>query len=420
MKYFLSLLLMISSLVSTPGSPGRRGPFLETALIFPLEHWHNHSSMIVETASGDLLVSWFHGSGERQADDVKIEGARKRSGGKSWGSRFTMADTPGYPDTNCTLFIDQKERLWLFWPTILANEWHTAIMKYRVSSSYNKEGAPLWSRSEVLHLSPGQEFVEEVQRVTKEWESDLPSLSSDQQIRLTQQIASIRRQAEGKLTRRLGWMTRAHPQVINGRRMILPLYSDGYSFSLMAVSDDDGQTWRTSRPLVGRGNIQPSVVRKGDGSLYALMRDNGPAPKRLHQSSSFDLGETWSPVTDSSIPNPGSGAEIIGLLNGHWILIFNDTEIGRHRLAVSISEDEGKTWKWKRYLEHDEVGGAGGSYHYPSIIEGRDGTLHATYSFHLPAKQSKRDNNGNPLNKSIKYAHFNEDWIRQGEEYNTK
>ena len=73
MKYFLSLLLMISSLVSTLGSPGRRGPFLETALIFPLEHWHNHSSMIVETASGDLLVSWFHGSGERQADDVKIE-----------------------------------------------------------------------------------------------------------------------------------------------------------------------------------------------------------------------------------------------------------------------------------------------------------------------------------------------------------
>jgi len=310
-----------------------------------------------------------------------------------------MADTPGYPDTNCTLFIDQKERLWLFWPTILANEWHTAIMKYRVSSSYNKDGAPLWSRSEVLHLSPGQEFVEEVQRVTKEWESDLPSLSSDQQIRLTQQIASIRRQAEGKLTRRLGWMTRAHPQVINGRRMILPLYSDGYSFSLMAVSDDDGQTWRTSRPLVGRGNIQPSVVRKGDGSLYALMRDNGPAPKRLHQSSSFDLGETWSPVTDSSIPNPGSGAEIIGLRNGHWILIFNDTEIGRHRLAVSISEDEGKTWKWKRYLEHDEVGEAGGSYHYPSIIEGRDGTLHATYSFHIPATQSTRDNNGNPLNK---------------------
>ena len=40
--------------------------------------------------------------------------------------------------------------------------------------------------------------------------------------------------------------------------------------------------------------------------------------------------ETWSPVTDSELPNPGSGAEIIGLRNGHWVLISNDTERGRN------------------------------------------------------------------------------------------
>ena len=51
-------------------------PFCESELIFPLEHWHNHGSCIVECPNGDLLVCWFHGSGERQADDVKIEGAR--------------------------------------------------------------------------------------------------------------------------------------------------------------------------------------------------------------------------------------------------------------------------------------------------------------------------------------------------------
>ena len=45
-------------------------PFLESEIIFPLEHWHNHASCIVEAPNGDLLVCWFHGSGERTADDV--------------------------------------------------------------------------------------------------------------------------------------------------------------------------------------------------------------------------------------------------------------------------------------------------------------------------------------------------------------
>src|SRR5512141_2900114 len=115
-------------------------PFLESELIFPLERWHNHASCIVETPGGDLLVCWFHGSGERTADDVKIEGARRRKGAHTWSPRFTMADTPGYPDTNCTMFIDPQGRLWLLWPTILANRWETALMKYRISSHYRREG----------------------------------------------------------------------------------------------------------------------------------------------------------------------------------------------------------------------------------------------------------------------------------------
>jgi predicted neuraminidase len=103
-------------------------PFHTSELIFPLEHWHNHASMIVEAPNGDLIVCWFHGSGERQADDVMIEGARMKKGSSSWSPRFVMADTPAYPDTNCTIFIDPMNRLWLLWPTILANEWPTALM----------------------------------------------------------------------------------------------------------------------------------------------------------------------------------------------------------------------------------------------------------------------------------------------------
>lgn len=407
-------------------------PFLTSELIFPLEHWHNHASMIVEAPNGDLLVCWFHGSGERTADDVEIRGARLKQGSKQWSEPFLLADTPGYPDTNATMFIDPHKRLWLMWPTILANEWHTALMKYRISSDYQRDGAPRWEVSEVLHVTPGDEFKttvdRELDRLAAMPETSAPAgvpgaagaspLTPEQvAARRRQYLERIRKDAGDKLTRRLGWMTRAHPYVLDGTRLIVPLYSDGFSFSLLAISDDWGKTWKTSTPLVGRGNIQPSLARKKDGTLVAYMRDNGPAPKRLHVSRSTDRGETWSPVEDSDLPNPGAGAEVIVLRNGSWALIYNDLERGRYRLAVSLSEDEGRTWPWTRHLERDPESTDQqqlGQYHYPSIIQAADGRLHASYSHFIPPASAQKDAEGRLLRKAIKHAHFNEAWIRAG------
>lgn len=406
------------SLTLFAGATSQRAnaPFYEAELIFPLESWHNHASMIVECPNGDLLVCWFHGSGERTADDVKVEGARLRRGAKKWGERFTMADTPGYPDTNCTMFIDPQQRLWLMWPTILANEWHTALMKYRISSDYQKsDGVPRWETNEVLHITPGAEFEATVNQALTAVEATLDTQPEVRQKPLRDYIERTKKNAADKYFRRLGWMTRAHPFVLDGKRLIVPLYSDGFSFSLMAITDDWGKTWTTSTPLVGGGNIQPSIVKKKDGTLYTLMRDNGPLPKRLHQSESTDGGKTWSPVIDSQIPNPGAGAEIISLKNGRWALIYNDTEQGRNSLAVAISDDEGKTWKWKRRLEYEPAGAEAGAFHYPSIIQAKDGSLHATYSYHLNKKDLPLDAVGKPARKSIKHAHFNEEWVMQGD-----
>jgi predicted neuraminidase len=398
-------------LASTPSNqPGPR-PFLRSELIFPLEHWHNHASMIVELPGGDLLVCWFHGSGERTADDVVVRGARLRKGSTAWSAPFLLADTPGYPDTNATMFVDPKQRLWLMWPTILANEWHTALMKYKVSSSYRDEGAPRWDVSEVLHVTPGDEFATIVNREVDRWLATGPQTDA-----VRRYAAEVKKNAADKLFRRLGWMTRAHPFVLDGTRLIVPLYSDGFSFSLMAISDDWGATWKTSTPLVGQGNIQPSIARKKDGTLVAYMRDNGPAPKRLMISRSTDRGDTWSEVEDTTVPNPGAGAEVLVLKDGNWVLIYNDLERDRYSLAVSLSEDEGQTWRWTRHLERDAAPADQdhlGQYHYPSIVQASDGTLHATYSFFAPAASVTPDAEGRLPRKSIKHAHFNEAWIRE-------
>ena len=100
-----------------------------------------------------------------------------------------------------------------------------------------------------------------------------------------------------------------------------------------------------------------------------------------------------------------SQIELMQTRDNEWICIYNDTEDGRHSLAVSLSDDEGRTWKWTRHLEKRSPGD--GSFHYPSIIEGSDGNLHATYSYFI-----NRAHNGEEKGKSIRYATFSKSWIK--------
>jgi predicted neuraminidase len=121
----------------------------------------------------------------------------------------------------------------------------------------------------------------------------------------------------------------------------------------------------------------------------------------LHISTSTDKGLTWSPVRDSELPNPGSGADIVTLRNGHWVLAYNDTEKGRHSLAVSLSTDEGKTWSHTRHLEYSDSEQAAPTGAYPSIVQGADGVCHVVYSY-----QGK-------TGKTIKHVRFTEAWIME-------
>jgi predicted neuraminidase len=194
-------------------------------------------------------------------------------------------------------------------------------------------------------------------------------------------------------------MTRTRPIALPSGRILLPLYSDGFNASLMAISDDLGETWRASGPIIGLGPIQPTLAQRRNGEIVALCRDSGRAPSCVMKSVSRDDGETWSLARDTDLPNPGSSLAVVALRDGRWVLVYNDTESGRHRLAVALSEDEGETWPWKRYLDAAEP--SAGSFSYPTAIEGKDGRIHVTYSH--------RDEGG----ASIKHAAFEPDWVRE-------
>ena len=397
-------LLIITGLIFPPLTLAAEQ--LQGELLFPLEHWHNHGSCIVECPNGDMLVCWFHGSGERRSDDVEILGARwvKQTG--TWSAPFSLADTPGFPDTNCCMIVDPQQRLWLLWPTIQANLWESALMKVKRSRNYMMaSGAPEWELMRIMHVKHASDFPAVVQAKMEDYAAHVPEVDENGK---QAWMAHIQQQANDKLTRRLGWFTRAHPKLLPDGRLLVGLYSDGFSFSLVGITDDLGETWKYSEPIVGGGNIQPSFALKKDGTIVTYMRDNGPPPQRVLVSESKDRGMTWSRVYDHpTLKNPGSGLELMNTRSGDWVCIYNDLDDGRHSLAVSLSEDEGATWKWTRHLEQREPGS--GSFHYPSIIEGSDGQFHVTYSYFI-----NQPHDGESVGKSIRYARFSKAWIQGG------
>jgi predicted neuraminidase len=395
-RFFFSFVTLLSLAASTFAADA---PEYREELVFPLNPKHNHAPGVVECPNGDLLVSWYRGSGERSADDVAVLGARLTKGSKEWSEPFLLADYPEFPDCNTCMMIDKKQQLWVFWPIILDNNWSSCLTNYRVSSDYNGPGAPKWNWQGVIFLKP-KDFKDKAMSAFHE---QMAKASPALQARIKPYQAELEKRLGEKLSQRLGWQPRCKPTVLSTGRILLPLYSDTYSFSIMAVSDDDGASWYASDVLIGFGNIQPAVLERKDGSVVAYMRENGITDK-IRVCESSDGGLHWGPVGELDLPNPGSGLDAVRLDNGHWAMIYNDTIKGRSSLAVSISEDEGKTWPITRHLEkHDK-----GSFHYPAIIQGADGTLHAVYSYFVRDGDDKEG-------KSMKHAAFNEAWLKAGD-----
>jgi predicted neuraminidase len=385
------LLLTLASCVATASG-------VDTQLIFPLQSEHVHSSSIIECPNGDLIAVWYQGSGERWADDVRLNGARLRHGQEGWSPVFPMADTPNIPDCNPVLFVDADNRLWLFWIVVQANRWEHSILKYRCAEDYTSDGPPHWAWQDVILLKPGDEFRDVLRKGFR-------SIAAPEEMwaEYARPYSELLVEAAGEpYKRQTGWMTRARPLQLPTGRILLPLYSDGFNVGLMAVSDDAGQTWRASQPIVGLGPIQPTLARRTNGDIVAYCRDSGGAPNRILTSVSHDQGQSWSLARDSELPNPGSSIALLTLAGGQWVLVHNDTESGRHQLAVSLSEDEGHSWPHKRYLERDAT--QKGQFAYPTAIEASDGQIHVSYSYSVAD------------GSTIKHAAFPRDWILPADE----
>lgn len=338
-----------------------------------------HGATIVELANGDLVASFFGGTKEKNPDCV-IWVCRKPKGATEWTEPVIAAD--GVFDLND--------------PTI----------KLAGLSGINAETTPATAGP------VGPHFKGDISNARRKacWNPVLFRIPGKDEIMLFFKIGSsvgdwtgwVTRSTDGGVT----WSDREplpegilgpiknKPEYINGR-IIAPSSREGKGWrAWIEMSDDGGKTWHSTGALPSdsayRTNekeklepiyaIQPSILKLADGRLQIICRTRNA---KLATSWSSDNGSTWTPMTLMDMPNNNSGTDAVTLADGRHVLIYNDfatldgTPKGvRNPLCVAVSDD-GLNWDNVITLEESPVS----QYSYPSIIQGKDGKLHAVYTW---------------------------------------
>ncbi len=382
---------IITILILLIGIESYAGPLFSKKDIFAPDekkHGHTHASSIIAFSDNSLLACWYEGKSDKSRD-VHIQAAWLLPGQQNWSQTFLMADTPMLSDNNPCLFFDDKNQLWLIYYTLLGSPeqaWDTAFLRYKICTNPVAGEKIKWDVENDLAIIPNK--LDETMRELYLQYSQKEDMKTDSDL-----YRDLEFNLKDQLVRKLGWTTRARPVTLSNGNILLPMASETFGIAMMALTPDYGITWIFSEPPFGFGVEQPSVFERKNKQLVAYFRDAGP-DHRIRTSVSNDMGLTWSPIQNLSLPNPGSGLEVLRLESGNILLIYNDCENDpRNRLAVALSDDEGVSWKWKRYLEYDD---GNERFDYPSVIQTKDGLVHATYSVDV---------------KTIRHAVFNEKWI---------
>ena len=358
-----------------------------------------HASTIVELANGDLLAAYFGGTKERNPDCC-IWVSRKPKGQTQWTAPYLAADGVfSLDDPLCRVAglsgIDASTTAASAGPVAITFSGDTATARRKAC----------WNP--VLFQIPGKKEVLLFYKIGKDvadWTGWL----------VRSQDGGLTWSAKEPLPEGFIGPVKNKPGYLDGR-LICPSSTEGKQGWRIhfEISDDDGQTWRMVGPVDGElslltgdrpsgihatdyvedaatleGNakakhiyaIQPSILVHKDGRLQVVCRTRNA---KLATSWSSDRGDTWSKVTLTDVPNNNSGTDALTTKDGVHVLIYNNFETipgtpkgVRTPISIATSTD-GLTWTHRLTLEDSPIS----QYSYPSIIEGRDGKLHAIYTW---------------------------------------
>ena len=355
-----------------------------------------HAATIVETKKGDLVATYFGGKHERHPD-VCIWVSIKKKRQQEWSKPILAADgvftlgtayaelagitaesTPASEGPVCRGSASANQcrkacwnpvitempngELWLFFKVGLkVADWSGWLCK-------SKDGGRTWSDKEPLPKG----FLGPIKNKPEIIDGRLlcPSSTEDNGWKFHMEIYDIAKKEwkyVGPVKAELAMRT---------EDMKVPVTkSEKEDFE---APDAGGKATEDGRHPIDC--IQPSILKLKDGRLQVLMRTrNG----KIGTSFSSDNGDTWSNVTLLDVPNNQSGTDAVTLQDGRHVLIYNNfatlpgTKKGvRTPLSIAISSD-GSHWHHALTLEDSPIS----QYSYPSIIQGKDGKLHAVYTW---------------------------------------
>lgn len=126
----------------------------------------------------------------------------------------------------------------------------------------------------------------------------------------------------------------------------LPAYFEmGPTFGALVRFDETGRVrdrrWMRSRRAKA---IQPMIVPLDALRALAFLRDFDRS-NTLWLSRSEDGGQTWSDPEPTDRPNPSAPVAAMALGDGKLLMAANDDDGAPDTLILSVSEDEGESWR---------------------------------------------------------------------------
>jgi len=97
------------------------------------------------------------------------------------------------------------------------------------------------------------------------------------------------------------------------------------------------------------------ILVNGPRSAMALMRYSGKLRPRLAvQAWTNDTGNSWTPASRSSLPNPDAAIAGLRISAERMLVAANNNELLRDDLTLLMSEDQGLSWSEIYRLEDEQ------------------------------------------------------------------
>jgi predicted neuraminidase len=187
-------------------------------------------------------------------------------------------------------------------------------------------------------------------------------------------------------------------------RLGLPAYHEWIGRFGEFLRVEAGQVIDKRRMSSGRSAIQPLMFVNDaqDATAYFRQARSAGLAKQVIASHTLNAGQSWQLTEDLPIANPNSAVAGLQLNSGARILVLNNIEAGRYRLALLMADPKSDQWQVVEVLENDEAlpDDQRKEFSYPYLISVDGNDAHLVYTWDR---------------KKIQHRYFSGAWLKRAQ-----